>query len=452
MKTDQAPVRPGRGLRIVLLAGFGGLLALLLAGGLGALSTLRQLHTREQVARKDFLIRDQCLLDFRSTLDVYGNRIDEYFLDSNADVQNQAASDFAHLARRIQGCLRTYPAQRGPEEREFLESVQKLLAAQEQTLNTALSEDRQYEPERTSRLLYHEAQPRNRQLIAATERVELWNHSRMDAASAATIASFAGLEQHLTRLLVVMLSSGLLLSAGSIVYILKQDREARVRYAELVNSREELARFPSSLLDAQEEERRSISRELHDEVGQTLGALLVDVGRLKTAVPSDNAVAQEQIGRIKSTAETAVNSVRNIALLLRPSMLDDLGLIAAIEWQAREVSRRSEMEVEVETAGASEDLSDDEKTCIYRVTQEALNNAARHSGARRAWVRLEETSDQTTVVIKDDGRGFDPAKTRGLGLLGMEERVRRLGGRLEIHATPGQGTVLRAELPRGRKT
>jgi signal transduction histidine kinase len=288
--------------------------------------------------------------------------------------------------------------------------------------------------------------PRNRRLIEATEEIELWNHKRLDRAGEANAQSFNGLETHVTRLLMVVLSSGLLLAIGSIVYILQQDREARRRYAELMESREELSRLPSSLLDAQEEERRSISRELHDEVGQSLGALLVDLGRLKALIPPDDAAAQEQIGNIKSTAEGAVNAVRNIALLLRPSMLDDLGLIAAIEWQAREVSRRTEMEVEVESAGVSEDLAEEYKICIYRVTQEALNNAARHSGGRRAWVRIEQTGEEIVVTVRDDGRGFDAGKTRGLGLLGMEERVRRLGGRLEIQSSVGSGTVVRVEL------
>ena len=106
----------------------------------------------------------------------------------------------------------------------------------------------------------------------------------------------------------------------------------------------------AQLVDAQETERRSISRELHDEVGQSLGALLVEVGRLAASVPSDNAQIKDHVDKIKSVAETTVQTVRNIALLLRPSMLDDLGLIAALEWQGREVSRRSEMEVEVQSA------------------------------------------------------------------------------------------------------
>src|SRR4051794_13575900 len=113
------PVRPGRGLRMVLLLGFGGLLVLLLAAGLDSLATLGKLHAKERDARQEFMVRDQCLLEFRSTLDVYGNRLDEYFLDTNPDVQTKAANDFASLTRRIRKCLNDYPQQRGPEEREF---------------------------------------------------------------------------------------------------------------------------------------------------------------------------------------------------------------------------------------------------------------------------------------------------------------------------------------------
>ncbi len=444
------PDRPGRGLRIVLLLGFGGLLAMLVIAGGEALSTLKQLHAAEQVSRQNFLARNRYLLEFRSTLDVYGNRIDEYFLSYDPDVQNSAASDFASLARRIDSGLKAYPSRRQPEEQELLDTMRKTLAEQEASLNTALSEDHRGDPEQMNRLLYKEVMPRNQRLISAIEKVELWNQHEFDTAGVAMLQTFGRYETHLTRLLLIVLGSGLLLSIGSIVYITRQDQEARRRYAELVESRNALSQLPSSLLDAQEEERRSISRELHDEVGQSLGALLVDVGRLKAAIPPDNTVAQDQLAQIKTTAETTVNAVRNIALLLRPSMLDDLGLIAAIEWQAREISRRSEMEVEVETpagVGISEKLAEDYKICIYRVTQEALNNAARHSAGKRAWVKLDQTGEYIAVTIRDDGHGFDSRTTRGLGLLGMEERVRRLGGKLDITSHPGQGTILRAELP-----
>jgi signal transduction histidine kinase len=128
-------------------------------------------------------------------------------------------------------------------------------------------------------------------------------------------------------------------------------------------------------------------------------------------------------------------------------MLDDLGLIAALEWQGREVSRRSEMEVEVQSADVSEKIPDEYRICIYRLVQEALNNAARHSSAKNARVTVDQTADKILVSVFDDGRGFDPQRVRGLGILGMEERVRRLGGILNIDSKPGRGTTLKAEFP-----
>ena len=150
---------------------------------------------------------------------------------------------------------------------------------------------------------------------------------------------------------------------------------------------------------------------------------------------------------MKSLAERTVGTVRDIALLLRPSMLDDLGLVAALEWQGREISRRSRMEVAVESENVSDELPDEYRICVYRLVQEALNNAVRHSGARNARVRVTGGASGIAIEVSDDGRGFDPQRTRGLGILGMEERVKRLGGSLTVKSAPGQGAVLMAELP-----
>ncbi len=193
-------------------------------------------------------------------------------------------------------------------------------------------------------------------------------------------------------------------------------------------SRHELEALSARLVDAQEEERRAISRELHDEVGQTLGALLVDVGQLSKLAPSDDGILQRQIAGIKSAAETAVKSIRDMALLLRPPMLDDLGLIPALEWQGREISRRGEMEVDVQSDNVSEQLPNDTKVCIYRLVQEALNNAATHSAAKHARVSAAQTEESIRVEVIDDGHGFAADRVRGMGILGMEERVKRLAG------------------------
>jgi len=201
------------------------------------------------------------------------------------------------------------------------------------------------------------------------------------------------------------------------------------------------------LLDAQETERRAISRELHDQVGQTLNAILVDAANLAKRLPAEDAVSRRYLDNIRTFADSSVNSIRDIALLLRPSMLDDLGLVPALEWQAREVARRTGIKVDVTAENVPDSLPDAVRTCIYRVVQEALNNVTRHSGANHTVITVRQEADSLFLTVTDDGRGFDPERTRGLGMVGMEERARQLGGKFEIQSAPGKGAVLRVALP-----
>ena len=136
-----------------------------------------------------------------------------------------------------------------------------------------------------------------------------------------------------------------------------------------------------------------------------------------------------------------------MALLLRPSMLDDLGLIPALEWQAREVARSANIRVNVAAEGVPDDLPGPHKTCIYRIVQEALHNCARHSGASMVRITVKNGSDAIHVMVQDDGCGFKPETERGLGLLGMQERVTNLGGSFEIDSHIGRGTLLAIALP-----
>jgi signal transduction histidine kinase len=175
--------------------------------------------------------------------------------------------------------------------------------------------------------------------------------------------------------------------------------------------------------------------------------LLLDAGRLSKQLASDDQKGQETVQRIKTLAERTLQEVRNIALLLRPSMLDDLGLVAAVEWYAREMSRRGEIEVEVRSENVAEELADELKVCVYRVVQEALNNAQRHAHAKNVAVELVQMAGAIRVKVTDGGSGFDAKRTRGMGLLGMEERVRRLGGKISVTSQPGAGTTIEAELP-----
>jgi signal transduction histidine kinase len=201
-------------------------------------------------------------------------------------------------------------------------------------------------------------------------------------------------------------------------------------------------------VEAQEEERRSISRELHDEVGQALTGVLVEMANLSTLIREGNMEAMaEKAAGIKHEVENSISVVRNMALLLRPSMLDDLGLIAALEWQAREVSKRSGVWVKVSADQVSEELPEEHKTCIYRVVQEGLHNCEQHASARHVEVAVRQEQDRLQLLIRDDGRGFDTRRERGMGLLGIEERVNHLGGSVTVDSTPGSGTSIEVVLP-----
>jgi signal transduction histidine kinase len=430
-----------------LLVSFGGLLALMVVAGLEALRLARQLHTQEEAIRQTFLAHTQPLLILSSSIYVYNDRIQEYLMSQEPQADGLTAEEFSRLTAEINSTLKTYPENRQPEERALLESLQQMFTEQEGMLNPVLSWSREERRRQALRYLNEEVLPQRLRIHETAEQIGLWNNQQLVAADREMFASFASLQARQTRLLAIALTAGLVLSLASIFYLLRLGEEAQRRYQELARSRGELEALSAQLVDAQETERRSISRELHDEVGQSLGALLVEVGRLAALVPSDNTQIKGHVDKIKSVAETTVQTVRNIALLLRPSMLDDLGLIAALEWQGREVSRRSEMEVEIQSGNGAEKIPDEYGICIYRLVQEALNNAARHSSAKNARVTVEQTANKILVCVFDDGRGFDPQRVRGLGILGMEERVRRLGGMFTIDSKPGGGTTLRAEFP-----
>jgi signal transduction histidine kinase len=208
---------------------------------------------------------------------------------------------------------------------------------------------------------------------------------------------------------------------------------------------EERARALSAqLVHAQEQERRAIARELHDSVAQALSALLLDVGN---AGRLEDADLKGRLQDIAARAEHTVDAVRNLALSLRPSMLDDLGLVPALEWQAREVGRRSGIDVQIQAEDAAGELPETHRTCIYRIAQEALQNCVRHAGAKHVRVGLERGQHSVVLRVEDDGKGFRPSRVRGLGLLGMEERTAQLGGRLVVQSEPGRGTILAAEIP-----
>jgi signal transduction histidine kinase len=423
------------------------LLALLLVSGVLAVRFLAEMRTQELAATRALAERTRALSGLWLSVQSYDQAVQQFVAQTAADRDAEARRRLDRLTMEIDAGFNRYPSVRDSEEDALL-SVLRGVFSQQRTLYITILDARPAERRRQAEsMLAERLGPVQKQILDWSGKLQAWNGERLQRADRALVAQFADLQGSLSRVLAIGFGSGLLLVLGSMAYIVRLDRQTRARYVELARSRHALQQLSARLVDAQETERRAISRELHDEVGQTLGALLVDVGRLSTTLSGERPEVKAQLDSLKSLAEGIFQSVRNMALLLRPSMLDDLGLAAALEWQGREVSRRSEIEVSVESEGVPEDLPDEYKIYIYRLVQEALNNAVRHSGARNAKVVVERLPESIVVRVTDDGRGFDPGRSRGMGILGMEERVKHLGGTLRVESQPGKGATVTADLP-----
>ncbi|MGA1994398.1 MAG: sensor histidine kinase [Bryobacteraceae bacterium] len=434
-------------LRWVLTLAFAGLLGITLGSGLAALGNLNRMHASEQAARRLVAERAQVLAGLCLSIQIYDQTADRYLEAPSADMLGELARLEAAVDSGFHDFPTDEPRAAESELRGALAALEDSFGRQKTVLEALFAlpeaERRRQAPE----WIVERIAPIEIDIWQRADALRAYNRRQLDLTDQNLVGEFAQFQSSLAHSLTLALSGGLILIAASMFYILRLERQTETRYQELARSRGELERLSARLLDAQEAERRKLSRELHDEVGQTLGVLLMDIGRLSSALGEVPAEVAERIAGMRSQAERSVETVRNMALLLRPSMLDDLGLIPALEWQGREVSRSSRIEVEVEAEGVSESLADETRICLYRLVQEALHNAVRHSGARNARVRIEQSDGRIRLRVTDDGHGFDPARTRGLGILGMEERVRRLGGKLRIQSEPGKGTTVEADLP-----
>nr|MBA2320179.1 PAS domain S-box protein [Deltaproteobacteria bacterium] len=219
----------------------------------------------------------------------------------------------------------------------------------------------------------------------------------------------------------------------------------------LRRSHQQLRALAGRVEAAREEERTRIARELHDELGQTLTAIRMDLGWLVLRTKSMPPAVAERLDAMSQLVESTFLMVRRLGTQLRPGILDDLGLAAAIEWQAREFEGRSGIRVDVDAPADVGTLDPRYATTVFRIFQELLTNVGRHSEAKRVTARLWQAEHSVEFEVRDDGRGIRPeeaANANSLGLLGMRERATLLGGSFHIGPAEGGGTLVRVTLPR----
>jgi signal transduction histidine kinase len=301
---------------------------------------------------------------------------------------------------------------------------------------------------RAAAFLRREVVPRREAALAIAMEIEKLNDANLSAQRAEVARQHAAFRADLHRLLWEALLLGLVVSLVVVFPLRALERRSEEQRAVAEAAEQQMRELSQRLVAAQEEERKSLSRELHDHVAQVLTALRMELGRIeRTNVPADTGVGPA-VAECRHLVDNLFRTVRNLALGLRPSMLDDFGLQPALEWHVRDFTERYGVDVDLEMDGDLDALPDRHRTCVYRAVQEALTNCVRHASAHRIQVTVSADPGCLRVRIADDGVGFDPTRPRhGLGLRGLEERVKELNGSMTIAGGRGQGTTLQIRLP-----
>jgi len=398
---------------------------------------LRQAETGNATMRGTFLIRSHSLDQIRYGIFVSGTLARDYLLAGDSPDVDQQRAKLRQVERATEGAIEEYGRSLSVEEAAAFRSLSAEIHAYWKVLGLMLDPDREVRRRRGASYFYNQLVLRRDAMLDLADRITQRNEQEISAGEKELDVMFDAFRMRLIAILALTLAGGIALAA--------------ITGARLLKSQKELQELSMRLVTAQEEERRTISRELHDEVGQSLTALAMEAGAA-ASLANETPELRQRLQSIQHLAETSMNTVRNMALLLRPSMLDDLGLVPALRWQAREVAKRTGMKVRVQAEDLDEDLPDEYSTCIYRVVQEALNNSVRHAHARSVRIQVSGGAVDVRLAVEDDGDGFDIRDARGLGLAGMAERVRNAGGHFHVDSTPGHGTTLSVMLPlNGRK-
>src|SRR5689334_2437941 len=421
-----------------LIAGFGALLVLMAFICIDSLYTLRTFEANNTQIRQDFLYRERTLDQVRASLYESGNIIGDVAVEADAHVREMLRAELLSIESQttsaLIACIQSLPVATKDPFQHLAAEMEGYWA----TVNPIFASEPKQQERRDGSVLRGELLAQHARVVTITRELSALNSQDLNEAERRIEEVSAQFRRRFLTVATVGLSFGLILAAATIGYAGRLENRLAEKYEASLRAQQELRELSKRLVDAEERERRAISRELHDEVGQSLSALLLDVQNLLEISTAESAL-HVGLHHIKTSAENCLEEVRNMALLLRPSMLDDLGLVAALEWQAREVSKRTGMIVEVIEENVSDHLPEEHKTCVYRVVQEALNNSSKHAYAKNVRVTLRQEQNHLRVSIEDDGKGFDPRRVRGLGLVGMNERVTQLSGVLTVDSDPARG-------------
>jgi signal transduction histidine kinase len=439
------------GKRSVLRAGYAAVIGVLVLSAVEAYHIQVSVSEQHEEIYRRYVDEEEQLTTLRRNLWLAGNYVRDFFIRTSPqhaqDLRSQIHALRAEDARALDHLAHATPQSGAlPELRKSLDEFWTVVGRVPNTMLSA-SNEQQFA------FVQREIVPRRGELYSALSGLSAAGQQHLEDHD----KEFAGSRRQAASRLLGMLGLGVLLSLLVALLSLRHaenlERQADRHFAEVEQAKRELERLSARLLEIEEEGRRRLSRELHDEIGQTLALLQIQITNALAGLEGQPARLREQLERARALAEKTVQTIRNISLLLRPALLDDLGLVPALQFQLEDFSRRSSIACEFVEENVAEHLPDSAKTCAYRMVQEALHNCEKHSGAANVRVTVRQQPELLVVEVHDDGRGFAlnqkgmPTATTGLGLLGLRERAAIAGGSLTIDAAPGRGAKIALSIP-----
>ena len=432
----------------ILALGFASLIALILVFGYSAMHRARVLHDETIATHQSHLQTEVYVHAVSAQMYLAELIVRDYLRDSSQTDAPAYRQQLGDIRTSLEQGMDALQQRMGSEDQEALQELRSEVSAYWESLDPVFEWTPQQKATLGTAFLRKKVMPRRQSVAALAERLAELSSANLRKEQ----ERLEDTQEHFQKFLRDMLGLCLLLATvvaiASIYRFWSLERQANTQHKKIEETGWKLRKLSRGLVSAQEGERKSISRELHDAVGPLVTGVRLELANIESARSSPEKFL-DHLGEARQLNAQTLELIQNMAMGLRPSMLDDLGLGPALEWQGRELSRRSGVPVTVQIDGSIEHLPEEHRTCIYRVVQEALTNCARHAHATNIRVSLYGREDFVEATIQDDGVGFDTEdpEHRGLGLLGMEERARELDGKITIVSNPGKGTLLTLELP-----
>jgi signal transduction histidine kinase len=443
----------GLTIKAALFLGFGLTFGLWLMTGYQFTQRMNELEQRAREINSRYIQAQELLSTVRAQMLLGSVYLRDALLDPDPETADDYRRQLEESYQIADQALREYvPVLDSPDEAERVSHLRREIEAFRSMVTQVLATDSSRWPAMARVIINTLVMPKRAVVIGVSDEVQALNRSAFVQLQSEIAATHRATQRQVWLRLGSALAASLGIALLAAFYAGRLENRIRRQSARDVQNARDLQRLSAKLINAQEEERRSIARELHDEVGQVLTALKVELAVAQHTIEAAGGPVHA-LADVRSITDGAMHTVRDLSHLLHPALLDDLGLPAAIDWYLKGFGRRHGVRCELLHDHMDDRLMPEIEASVYRIVQEALTNVARHARATSCRIYLQRLPATILVTVEDDGVGFDPSEgeraesRRGLGLISIRERVGNLKGTVRLESAPGKGTRLTVELP-----